>query len=124
MHSFDQAALALNEDWGTHLNDKQIQCWVEAIGRMEVLAHDVEVHAFEQGIRPANAPMLLVMGDGGNWIDPPSKRECLYDQRIVNQYHAVEDLYDPARAALGNDAAEAQAVAGQLKDQLWDWRSG
>ena len=68
--------------------------------------------------------MLLVMGDGGNWIDPPSKRECLYDQRIVNHYHAVEHLYDPARAALGNDAAEAQAVAGQLKDQLWGWRSG
>ncbi len=69
MHSFDQAALALNEDWGTHLDGKQIQRWAEAIGRTVVSARDAEVGAFEQGNRPptpANAPVLLVIGmDGG-----------------------------------------------------------
>ncbi|MCH7884855.1 MAG: hypothetical protein IIC01_06335, partial [Planctomycetes bacterium] len=69
LHSFDQAALALNEDWGTHLDGKQIQRWAEAIGRTVVSARDAEVRAFEQGIRPAtpvNAPALLVIGmDGG-----------------------------------------------------------
>jgi len=69
MHSFDQAALALNEDWGTHLDGKQIQRWSEAVGRSVTLARDTEVQAYEQGRRPAspaNAPALLVIGmDGG-----------------------------------------------------------
>lgn len=206
MHSFDQAALALNEDWGTHLDGKQIQRWAEAIGRTLVWARDAEVRAFEQGSRPAtatNAPSLLVigmdggrvqtrakqrgngsrwredkvgavtsylpgdgtpngppkplvttyvatmerteafgrmlrveserrgmqraetvlvMGDGGNWIDPLSQRECLYDQRIVDYYHAVEHLYEAARAALGDGTPEAEALVGELKDHLWSGR--
>ena len=69
LHSFDQAALALNEDWGTHLDGKQIQRWAEAIGRTVVSARDAEVRAFEQGNRPAtpvNVAALLVIGmDGG-----------------------------------------------------------
>jgi hypothetical protein len=206
LHSFDQAALALNEDWGTHLDGKQIQRWAEAIGGTVVSARDAEVRAFEQGSRPptaANAAALLVigmdggrvqtlekqgengsrwredkvgaitsylpgdgtpdqppkplvttyvatmerteafgrilrveaerrgmrrastvlvMGDGGNWIDPLSKRECLYDQRIVDYYHAAEHLYEAAWAALGKDTPEAQALARQLKDHLWAGR--
>jgi len=204
LHSFDQAALALNEDWGTHLDGKQIQRWSEAIGREVVRAREQEVRAYEQGCRPvspANAPLLLVigmdggrvqtlekqgengsrwredkvsaitsylpgdeatdhpptplattyvatmektevfgklvhveaerrglrqaatvlvMGDGGNWIDPLSERECLYDRRIVDYYHAAEHLHEAARAALGKDAAETQALAGQLKNALWN----
>ena len=65
LHSFEQAALALNEDWGTRLDGKQIQRWAEAIGRTVASARDAEVRAFEQGIRPAtpaNASALLVIG--------------------------------------------------------------
>ena len=69
LHSFDQAALALNEDWGTHLDGEQIQRWAERLGRTVSAALDSEVLAFEQGRRPpspANAPALLVIGmDGG-----------------------------------------------------------
>ena len=69
LHSFDQAALALNEDWGTHLDGKQIQRWAEAMGRVVVRGREQEVEAYEQGHRPAspaNAPALLVIGmDGG-----------------------------------------------------------
>ena len=69
MHSFDQAALALNEDWGTHLDGKQIQRWSEAIGRVVVREREQEVGTYERGCRPAspaNAPALLVIGmDGG-----------------------------------------------------------
>lgn len=67
--SFDQAALALNEDWGTHLDGKQIQRWSEAMGHVVTLARDAQVRVFEQGHRPepaAHAPALLVIGmDGG-----------------------------------------------------------
>src|SRR5512147_3200880 len=52
MQSFDQAALALNEDRGTHLDGKQIQRWSEAMGRVVTLARDTEVRAYEQGHRP------------------------------------------------------------------------
>lgn len=204
MHSFDQAASALNEDWGTHLDGKQVERWSEAMGRVLTRSRDGEVAAYEQGIRPPsprNAPALLVigmdggrvqtrekqgengsrwredkvaaltsylpgdgtrdhpptplvttyvatmgktevfgklvhveaerrglragptvlvMGDGGNWIDPLSERERLHDQRIVDYYHAAEHLHDAARAALGKDSAEAAVLAGQLTDHLWD----
>ena len=40
MHSFPQAALALNEDWGTQLDGKQVQRWAEAIGRTVVSARE------------------------------------------------------------------------------------
>src|SRR3990172_4865077 len=54
MHSFDQAALALNEDWGTHLDGKQVQRWSEAIGQQVTAVRDAEVRAYEQGHRPAS----------------------------------------------------------------------
>lgn len=204
LHSFDQAALALNEDWGTHLDGKQIQRWSEAMGRVVVKEGQQEVRAYEQGCRPAsppNAPVLLVigmdggrvqtrekqgengsrwredkvsaitsylpgdgtpehpptplvttyvatmekseafgklvhveaerrgmrqastvlvMGDGGNWIDPLSHRERLHDRRIVDYYHAAEHLYEAARAALGKDAPETLALAEELKGALWN----
>ena len=204
LQAFDPAARALNEDWGTHLDGKQVQRWAETLGALLATARDAEVRAFEQGQRPAgpeNAPALLVigmdggrvqtreksgdngsrwredkvgalswyapgagrpdhppkplvttyvatmgateafgkllhveaerrglrqaetvlvLGDGGNWIDPLSQREHLHDQRIVDYYHATEHLYEAARAALGREAPEAGALAGQLKDALWD----
>ena len=204
LHSFPQAALALNEDWGLPLDGKQIQRWSESLGASVVLARDTEIRAYEQGQRPASVPnrpsllvigmdggrvqtrekqgengsrwredkvgavtsylpgdgtkehppqplvttyvatmakteafgkqvhveaerrglrrarTVLVLGDGGNWIDPLSRRERLHDQRIVDYYHAVEHLYEASRAVLGKDAPEAMALAQQLKDHLWD----
>jgi hypothetical protein len=204
LHAFDQAALALNEDWDTHLDGKQVQRWAEALGAVLCVARDAEVRAYERGQRPGgplNAPALLVigmdggrvqtrekagengsrwredkvgaltsyqvgdgtpahpprplvttyvatmgaadpfgklvhveaerrglrqattvlvMGDGGNWIDPLSQREHLHDQRIVDYYHAAEHLHDVARAAWGRDTPEAAALAEQLETALWD----
>jgi len=206
LQSFDQAALALNEDWGTPLDGKQVQRWSEAMGRLLTGVRAAELRAYEQGQRPAspaNAPELLVvgmdggrvqtrekeggngsrwredkvgaitsylpgdgtkdhppqplvttyvatmektevfgqqvhleaerrglrraqtvlvMGDGGNWIDPLSQRERLHDQRIVDYYHAAEHLYEASRAAFGKDTPEALALAQELKDHLWEGR--
>ncbi len=72
MHSFDQAALALNEDWGTHLDGKQIQRWAEAIGRTVVSARDAEVRAFEHGRRPATVlltPSGSVESHNNVWME-------------------------------------------------------
>ena len=69
LQTFDPAARALNEDWGTQLDGKQIQRWSEALGQSVTRARDAEVRAYEQGQRPAevaNPPVLLVIGmDGG-----------------------------------------------------------
>ena len=51
-----------------------------------------------------------------------SQREHLHDQRIVDYYHAVEHLYEAARAARGRDTPEAATLARQLKDALWAGR--
>ena len=57
LHSFDQAALALNEDWCTHLDGKQIQRWSEAIGRsLTVARDDVGGRMWEVGGRMGDAP--------------------------------------------------------------------
>jgi hypothetical protein len=201
--AFDPAAVALNEDWGTQLDGKQVQRWAEALGRVLTGQRDQEGRAFEQGVRPAapaNPPCLLVvgldggrvqtrekqgetgsrwredkvaavasylpgdgtpahppqrltttyvatmgateafgkllhveaerrglrqaatvlvLGDGGNWIDPLSEREQLHDQRIVDFYHAAEHLYEAARAAVG-DTPAADALAEQLRAALWE----
>ena len=135
LQAFDPAARALNEDWGTHLDGKQVQRWAErpgdgtpehpprplvttyvaTMGATEVFGKQLHVEAERRGLRQADT--VLVLGDGGNWIDPLSEREHLHDQRIVDYYHAVEHLYEAAR---GRDTPEATALADRLKDALWD----
>lgn len=76
--SFDQAALAINEDWGTALDGKQIQRWSEAIGQVVTQVRDAEVQAYEQGHRPAtpkNRPALLVIGMDGGRVQTREKQE-------------------------------------------------
>lgn len=69
VQSFDNAARALNEDWGTSYDGKQIQRWAEKLGATLVAHQQAQVQACERGERPpgpANDPQLLVIGmDGG-----------------------------------------------------------
>jgi hypothetical protein len=69
VQSFDNAARALNEDWRTSYDGKQVQRYAEALGRTVVARRQEEVHAYQAGQRPAgpaNDPELLVIGmDGG-----------------------------------------------------------
>jgi hypothetical protein len=67
--SFDNAARALNLDWGTTYDGKQIQRWGEALGQSLVELREKELEALKKGDRPtskANEHELLVIGmDGG-----------------------------------------------------------
>lgn len=67
--SYDCAAAALNEDWGTRFDGRDLQRWTEKIGARLVCERDVLVTAYACGQRissPENAPALLVVGvDGG-----------------------------------------------------------
>jgi len=66
---FDDAARALNLDWQTELDGKQIQRWSERMGDRLVAARAQEVRLERCGVHPEgplNAPELLVVGmDGG-----------------------------------------------------------
>jgi hypothetical protein len=71
VQSFDQAARALNLDWGCAYEGKQVQRWAEALGQTLAERRGAEADAYERGRRPegpANDPDLLVIGmDGGRW---------------------------------------------------------
>lgn len=77
--SFDNAARALNLDWGTGYDGKQVQRWGEALGRTLVAQRQEELAAFEQGDRPAakaNEHELLVIGMDGGRVQTREKDEA------------------------------------------------
>jgi hypothetical protein len=67
--SFDNAARALNIDWGTNYDGKQMQRWGEALGQTLVEQRDEELQSYKKGKLPTakqNEHELLVIGvDGG-----------------------------------------------------------
>jgi hypothetical protein len=67
--TYDPAARALNDDWGTHYDGTQVQRRAIKLGQKVVEAQTAEVVAYEKGQRPrgpAQDPELVVFGlDGG-----------------------------------------------------------
>ncbi len=87
-------------------------CDAEAFGPM------VLVEAEKRGYR--QAPTVIGMGDGGNWIDPLFAREFRLDARIIDWCHASEHLWDCAKAIHGPQTPGASAMAELLEAYLWD----
>jgi len=76
--SFDNAARALNIDWGTNYDGKQIQRWGEALGQTLVELRDHELAAMAKGDLPpakANEHELLVVGMDGGRVQTREKSE-------------------------------------------------
>ena len=76
--SFDNAARALNLDWGTRYDGKQIQRWGEALGQTLVDHRDKELAAMAKGDLPpakANEHELLVIGMDGGRVQTREKSE-------------------------------------------------
>ena len=203
---YAKAAQALNEDWGSDYDGKQIQRWAQRTGNALLGRQAVEREAYERGQRPrgpANDPLLLVIGmdggrvqnrvkssengsrwredkvltissylpgvsgdgedkapqplvttylatmeasdafgvmarleaerrgirqakevvvigDGGAWIDTLHQRHFQRHVRIIDWYHAAERLHDVAKAAHGEHAGEQQALAERLTTALWN----
>lgn len=67
--SYDCAAAALNEDWGSRYDGRDLQRWTEKVGARLAAERDAQVTAYQCGQRmasPDNPPALLVIGvDGG-----------------------------------------------------------
>lgn len=76
--SFDNAARALNIDWGTSLDGKQIQRWGEALGQTLVQRRQKELESFQKGCLPPckqNEHELLVIGADGGRVQTREKDE-------------------------------------------------
>lgn len=74
--SFDNAARALNIDWGTRYDGKQIQRWGEALGQTLVESRQKELEEFQAGDLPqcpANEHQLLVIGGDGGRVQTREK---------------------------------------------------
>lgn len=205
VQTFDPAARAINMDWGTSYDGKQIQRWGEALGQAVVDARHAEREAYERGERPAPVPNdaqllvigmdggrvqgrkkdpdtqsrwkedkvltissylrgdgkeqppqklvntyvatmgdsdafgklavveaerrglrraeeVIVLGDGGNWIDTQWREHFSLNPRIIDYYHVVEHLHEAGRASYPQDQGRCQEWVGQLKDLLWEGR--
>jgi hypothetical protein len=76
--SFDNAARALNLDWGTTYDGKQVQRWGEALGQTLVEHRQKELEASRKGDRPvpkANEHELLVIGMDGGRVQTREKNQ-------------------------------------------------
>jgi hypothetical protein len=77
-HSFDDGARALNIDWATHFDGKQIQRWGEALGQTLVAERHEQLELFDLGQLPAckeNEHELLVIGMDGGRVQTREKSE-------------------------------------------------
>lgn len=82
----------------------------------------VRLECERRGVRQAKTVLLL--GDGGNWIDTVHQEELPRHQRIIDYYHASEHLHEVARVVFLQDMAFQKKLATQLTDLLWRGKIG
>jgi hypothetical protein len=78
----------------------------------------VSVEAYRRGLW--QAPVVLNISDGGNWIDPLAELQKLADVRIIDFYHADERLFEVAGALLGKNTPQALALGEQWESLLYE----
>lgn len=197
------AARAINEDWGSGFDARQVNRWSRALGQLPLDQQQEQIQLFQSGVHPAsppNAPELLVIGvdggrwqgkekdpvtngrwrehkvctvvkyapgdgkekkpeplvasvvattadawefgplcrleaekrglreaeqvlviaDGGNWIDPLLQRTFHGYVRILDYYHASEHLWEVARAVSGGNESKRERYGEKLEGWLWN----
>jgi hypothetical protein len=78
------------------------------------------VEAERRGYR--QSPVVIGMGDGGNWIDPLFESYFKLDARIIDWCHASEHLWNCAKAVHGADTPQAAVMGERMEAFLWDGR--
>jgi hypothetical protein len=69
------------------------------------------------------AAQVVVVADGGNWIDPLLVREFGAGvPRVVDWCHAEEHLHECGRAVHGPEEGQAKACSEPLVEELWNGR--
>jgi hypothetical protein len=95
--------------------------YVATLEGCETFKRMARVEAERRGSKRAQD--VLVLGDGGNWIDPIAAQEFPNAERILDWYHASEHLHACARAVHGAESPKAAALSEKLKKDLWDGRT-
>lgn len=78
----------------------------------------LRVEAERRGIR--RAEHVIIMGDCAHWIDTQRRELFACHTRIADYDHAVEHIWDAARAVLGEDSPQAAKLAGRLETLLYN----
>lgn len=95
-----------------------VSSYVATMGNAEAFGAMARTEAERRGIRQASE--VVIIGDGGNWIDPLCEKHFGHCPRIIDYYHAAEHLHEVARAASGSDEGAATQLADELKGLLYD----
>jgi hypothetical protein len=92
--------------------------YMATLSRSERFGQLARVEAERRGL--SRAEQVLILADGGSWIDPVAEREFPGAVRILDWYHASEHLHDCARAIHGPESPKARRRAERWKRLLWD----
>jgi hypothetical protein len=94
-----------------------VTTYVGTMAKAEAFGRLSRVEAQRRGMDRAG--QVLVLGDGGNWIDPVAEREFRGAVRILDWAHAREHAHDCARALHGPESPAAGRMAKRLKGWLY-----
>jgi hypothetical protein len=100
---------------------KLVTTCVATMGDCKAFGKLARVEAERRGIR--QALRTIVIGDGGNWIDPLWQDHFFRHPRLIDYYHAAEHLHEVAHAVHANHPPQADTLADQLKEHLWEGRT-
>src|SRR5207248_4702710 len=104
---------------------KLLTTHVATMGDSDAIGLLARVEAERRGLR--QAAQVVVIGDCAQWIDSVRDEHFARYPRIADYDHAVEHLWDAARAIRGRDAPQSPAVSGlanELETLLYDGRVG
>ena len=91
---------------------------VGTMEKAEMFGRLARVEAQRRGLDQAG--QVLVMGDGGNWIDPIVEREFSGAVRILDYAHASEHAHDCARALHGPESAATARMGDRLEGWMYE----
>jgi hypothetical protein len=106
------------EEEGGRRPQKLVTTQVATAQAVKAFGSLARVEAERRGLREAEE--VIALGDGGNWIDPLLATFFHVLARIIDWFHAVEHLWDCAKALHGADTPMAKQWAEQLEAWLWD----
>ena len=95
-----------------------VSSYVATMENADAFGPMARAEAERRGIR--QAVEAVVIGDGGNWIDPLCEKHFPHCPRIIDYYHAAEHLHEVARAVHGGDEPRTTELAERLKGLLYE----
>lgn len=95
---------------------KLVTTRVATMGDVREFGRLCRLEAERRGIRQAE--QVVVIGDGGGWIDSIAGEQFPRQLRIIDFFHASERLYECARAVLGGVSPRAKAQGEYLSKLL------